>query len=149
VLLLPSALVAYVASLMTTAAHVEGGLEIDRWWAVVPSVLLVWLYGMVGWYVARTQVANRKPLGGWSVSGLALGAIFPTCAVMHAVYGWAILTGTYAVDSHGLVVDLIAVPAAIYFVAVVRALHNGSFRDWNRVSGALAAAAERADAVAA
>lgn len=148
VLVLPSAMVAYCASLVTTAAHVDGGLRVDQWWAVLPSVLLVWLYGMVGYYVIRTQIANRKPLGGWSVSGLALGAIFPTCAVMHAVYGWAILTADYAFDSHGFVVDVIAVPAAVYFVAVVRALHNGSFRDWNRVSGALAAAAERGRAAA-
>ncbi len=32
------------------------------------------------------------------------------------------------------VIDIIGVPAAIFFVLVVRALQRGTFRDWNEIS---------------
>jgi hypothetical protein len=93
--------------------------------------MLVGLYGAIGYFLARTQLANRKPLGGWSLSGLALAVVFPTCALMHGVYALYALSGKYALDYHGFVIDWLAVPAAMYFLWVVHGLYKGTFRDWN------------------
>ncbi|MGI9081006.1 MAG: hypothetical protein ACR2FZ_01825 [Thermoleophilaceae bacterium] len=105
--------------------------------SAMPNLLLVLVYSVVGFYLVRTQLANRKPLGGWSVSGIALAVIFPTCALMHGAYAYYVSTGRYAADSHGLVVDWLAVPAGIYFVWVVQALYRGTFRDWNSTGRAV------------
>jgi hypothetical protein len=98
---------------------------------ITPNVLLLFLYGLIGYYLLRTQLNNRRVTGGWSLSGLTLTAVFPTCGVMHAVFATYAISGSYAVEGHGLVIDWLAVPAAIYFVWVVRALHLGTFADWN------------------
>lgn len=109
-------------------------LDADRLPYVLANILLVPLYAMVSYYVTRTQIANHRPLGGWSVSGLCLAVIFFSCAVMHAVGALYTLSTQYDLDPHGITIDLLGVPAAIYFVSVVRALHRGTFRDWNRVA---------------
>jgi len=103
--------------------------------AVTPNILLIAIYGMIGYYLARTQIANRRPLGGFSVSGLALAVIFPTCALMHAVYAYYSLTGRYGVVAHTTTIDWLAVPAGVYFLWVVQALYRGSYRDWNSARG--------------
>ena len=51
---------------------------------------------------------------------------------MHAVFAAYTLSGLYPLDIHTRVIDLLAVPAAVYFVWVVQALYRGTFRDWNR-----------------
>jgi hypothetical protein len=99
---------------------------------VAPNILLVGIYSMIGYFLIRTQVANRRPLGGWSVSGLALALIFPTCAVMHAVYAYYALTRGYPIALGGAAIDWLAVPAGLYFLWVVHALYRGEFLDWNR-----------------
>ena len=106
----------------------------------LPNLLLVGVYSAIGFYLVRTQLANRRPLGGWSVSGVALALIFPTCALMHGAYAYYVTTGQYGADVHGLVVDWLAVPAGVYFVWVVQALYRGTFRDWNSTGRALPAA---------
>ena len=98
----------------------------------VPSMLLVVLYLVIGYYLTRTQLANRRPLGGWSLSGLSLAIVFPTCAAMHAVFAAYTLSGLYPLDIHTLVIDCWRCPRRIYFVWVVQALYRGTFRDWNR-----------------
>jgi hypothetical protein len=120
----------YVTALVAAALDV-GPLDFGRVADAIPNLLLVVIYCAIGWFLARTQVANRRPLGGWSVSGLALAIIFPTCAAMHAVYALYTLSGRYGPDVHGLGVDLLAVPAGLYFLWVVRALYRGTFADWN------------------
>ncbi|MBA2440359.1 MAG: hypothetical protein H0V50_06760 [Thermoleophilaceae bacterium] len=105
--------------------------------SALPNLLLVVVYSVIGFYLVRTQLANRRPLGGWSVSGVALAVIFPTCALMHGAYAYYVITGRYADDGHGLAVDWLAVPAGIYFVWVVQALYRGTFRDWNSTGRAL------------
>jgi hypothetical protein len=110
--------------------------------AALPLVVLSALYLVVAFYVGRTQLANRRPLGGWSLSGVALFVIFPTCAAMHGMTAWATATGRFAHDGHMLAVTLVGIPATVYFVAVVRALQRGSFRDWNRAPAMLAATRE-------
>jgi hypothetical protein len=99
---------------------------------LTPNILLLAVYGLIGYYLLRTQLGNRAPLGGWSVSGLALTLVFPTCALMHAVFAVYATAGRYDVDWHGLVIDWLSVPAAIYFVWVVRSLYLSAFADWNQ-----------------
>jgi hypothetical protein len=95
-------------------------------------------YSMVAWPLLRTQFRRRVALGGWSLSGLSLSAIFPTCALMHLAYAFSA-----AGDVHSKVVDVWGVPASLYFLAVVRALYRDSIVDWNRrpLVGALRPAA--------
>jgi hypothetical protein len=133
---LPTLIGMYVTAVVA-AALATGS---PRWGALpqlAPNLLLVVLYAMVAFYVSRTQIHNRRPLGGWSLSGLSLAVIFWTCSVMHGIYALYTLNGRYGFDVHGFGIDVLAVPAAIYFVAVVRALYRGTFRDWNTVSRAL------------
>jgi hypothetical protein len=110
--------------------------------SALPNLLLVVVYSAIGFYLVRTQLANRRPLGGWSVSGVALALIFPTCALMHGAYAYYVTTGQYGADVHGLAVDWLAVPAGIYFVWVVQALYRGTFRDWNSTGRAVPGANE-------
>jgi hypothetical protein len=98
---------------------------------LVPNVLLLGLYGVIGYYLLRTQLANHRSLGGWSLSGLSLSVVFPTCGLMHAFSVVYASSGRYDVDVHGLTIDWLAVPGAVYFLWVVRALHHGAFSDWN------------------
>lgn len=139
---LPTIFGMYVTALVAAALQ-AGAPDWGRLPEALPNLLLVGIYGMVAFYVTRTQIANRRPLGGWSVSGVSLGMIFWTCATMHATYALYGMTGRYGFDIHGFVVDVLAVPSGLYFLGVVRALFRGTFRDWNRVSRALDSAAER------
>jgi hypothetical protein len=91
------------------------------------NLMLFVNYLIVGVLVLRTQLARRPGLGGWSVSGLALGGVFVTCGVAHLVAGLATPT-----DWHTLLFDVAGVPFSIYFLWVVRSLHRNSLRDWNR-----------------
>jgi len=117
--------------LITTAAFavIRGPGEIGP--RVTPNLLLLGVYVLIGYYLLRTQLTNRGPTGGWSVSGLALTIVFPTCALMHAVFALYVTSGRYTADVHGLMIDWLSVPAAIYFVWVVRSLYLGAFGDWN------------------
>jgi hypothetical protein len=138
VLALPTVLAMYLTALVAAALGV-GGLTFDasNLPLILPNLMLVVFYGAIGYFLARTQLANHKPLGGWSLSGLALTVVFPTCALMHAVYALYGASGTYAPDIHGLGIDLVAVPAAAYFLWVVQGLYRGTFRDWNGVPPAV------------
>ena len=106
---------------------------------MTPNILLVWLYLLIGWHLLRTQLANRPGFGGWSVSGVSLTAVFPTCAVMHAAWLVYAVTGTYDVDPHGIVIDWLSVPASVYFLWVVRSLQLGTRSDWNQREPSIAA----------
>ena len=95
--------------------------------SVAANSLLFVNYLIVGVLVLRTQLARRPGLGGWSVSGLAMGGVFVTCGVSHLVAGLAT-----PADWHTLLFDVPGVPFSIYFLWVVRSLHRNSLRDWNR-----------------
>lgn len=127
----------YVVIVAAAAALIggSGGALTPR---VVPNILLVGAYITIGVYLLRTQLANRPLLGGWSLSGLALALLFFTCAAMHLAWVSYALTGRYDVDGHGLVIDWLSLPAALYFLWVVRSLYLGSLRDWNRSATGLA-----------
>jgi hypothetical protein len=120
---------------MVAAAIGVGGASPQELSVVLPNPMLVVLYSAIGYYLIRTQLSNRRSLGGWSVSGLALSIVFPTCAAMHGIYAFYLLTGHYAFDIHGAVIDWIAVPAAVYFLWVVQSLYRGTFHDWNGAPG--------------
>jgi len=91
------------------------------------NLFVVVTYGMVGWYLVATQVRRYVLDRSWSLSGLSLGAVFPTCAAMHLI-----LALTNGHDAATLGFDLLGVPASIYFLWVVRRLHTNSVIDWNR-----------------
>ena len=97
-------------------------------------------YAMVGWYLGDTQIRRYVSTRSWSLSGLALTAVFPSCAAMHLI-----LALTSSQETGTLLFDLIGVPASVYFLWVVRQLHADSAIDWNRrpLAG-LAAAPSRA-----
>lgn len=130
VLALPTALGIYLTAVIASILS-GGSMAIRNPAAALPNALLVAIYGVIGYYLIRTQVSNRRPLGGWSVSGLALAVIFPTCALMHAVYGYYVLTGQYGLSTHTTFIDMLAVPGGLYFLWVVQALYRGTYRDWN------------------
>ncbi|MBV9310144.1 MAG: hypothetical protein JOZ73_04900 [Solirubrobacterales bacterium] len=131
VVALPTVFAVYLTAVI--AAVIARGVAAPTELALVaPNLVLVAIYSLIGYFLIRTQLANRLPLGGWSVSGLALALIFPTCAVMHAVYAYYAVAGHYPVMLGGLGIDWLAVPAGAYFLWVVYSLYRGQFLDWNR-----------------
>ncbi|MGH2785396.1 MAG: hypothetical protein ACRDJ1_09040 [Actinomycetota bacterium] len=130
VLAIPSLAGVYVTGLIAASIAIAGaGFAFKA--TIVPNAMLVILYCAIGYFLTRTQLRNREPLGGWSVSGLSLAVIFPTCAFMHGVFFLYSGIGQYAHDVHGFAIDWLAVPAAAYFLWVVRGLYIDALRDWN------------------
>ena len=103
----------------------------------IANVFVTVTYGMVGWYLGDCQVRRYLTNGVWSLSGVSLSGVFFTCALMHLV------DATMHGDSGMLFFDLLGIPASIYFLWVVKLVHNDSVMDWNRrtVVGAAAAPA--------
>lgn len=103
----------------------------------VANMFVTVTYGMVGWYLADQQVRRRLASGAWSLSGVALTGVFFTCAQMH------LIDATTRGNGLMLIFDLIGIPASVYFLRVVKQLHNDSVMDWNRrpLVGAAAAPA--------
>lgn len=129
----PRLTIVYAAVIVAAVPFVlRDGLRVDP--RVTPSLLLVGLYTMVGYYLLRTQLHRHRTVGGWSTSGVALTAVFPTCAVMHLAWVSYAMAGAYDVDWHLLAIDWLSVPAAVYFLWVVRALSLGTLSDWNRTT---------------
>lgn len=128
----PALSVGYLVVLMAASASLVGGRDLEAATSIVANVLLVGVYMAIGWFIVRTQLRNHPLIGGWSVSGLCLSAIFPTCALMHGVWAVYALRGTYHQDIHGGVIDWLSVPAALYFLWVVRRLYRDSLWDWNQ-----------------
>lgn len=123
VALAPVAAGAYVAMFLSWTA----GSGADPWRlpsVMTPNVLLVGIYMAIGYFLLRTQLRNHPSTGGWSLSGLSLTAVFPTCAAMHAVWVVYAGAGRYHHDIHGFVIDWLAVPAGLYFLWVVRGLYR-------------------------
>ena len=121
----------YVLALVGAAFAVGSNLHFRA--QFVPNVLLIGTYGAISWVLIRTQLQNRAAMGGWSVSGLSLSAVFPTCALMHAVFALNVARGVDLGDIHGLFVDWLSVPASLYFLWVVHGLYRESLQDWNSV----------------
>lgn len=104
----------------------RGGIDFTS--PVVLANLWVTLtYGMVGWYLTDTQIRRYVAHRTWSLSGLSLSAVFPTCAAMHLILA---LSGN--ADTATLPFDLLGVPTSIYFLWIIKRLHMDSVVDWNR-----------------
>ena len=111
------------ATLWEALRHAAGdGVDLR---ALLPNADPVRQLRLVGIFTARTQLARRPLLGGWSLSGVAMSGVFLTCALSHLVAG--LLT-----RRAGGVLDHLGVPASFYFLWAVYRLHRDSTRDWNR-----------------
>lgn len=138
---LPLVSAAYVAVVLTAAQRVlvDAGGFLPR---TIPNLLLVVLYAAIGALLLHTQVRNHQVTGRWSVSGLSLGLVMSTCAVMHGVFVAYATDGRYDLDWHGFAIDVVGVPAAAYFLWVTFALTRGWLRDWNEPEAEVPATAD-------
>lgn len=129
---LPSLSGVYVTALIAVSFGVlsTNGTQYNS--LIAPSALLLMLYGTIGYFLVRTQLRNHQHEGGWSVSGITLGVVFPTCGLMHAMHAMYATAGLYRIDNVQIVIDWLSVPAAIYFLWVVRGLYLDALEDWNR-----------------
>ena len=127
---LPFVGVAYVVVLVATAVPVlMHPVHVTS--LVIVNLTLLVIYMAIGSFLLRTQLRNHPSLAGWSVSGVSLTAVFPTCALMHAVWAVYALSGKYHFDVQGAYIDWLSIPAALYFLWVIRGLYRDSLRDWN------------------
>jgi hypothetical protein len=94
---------------------------------VLPNLVLFVNYVVVGVLVRRTQIARRPLLGGWSLSGVAMAGVFPSCGISHLAAGLSV-----PADVHMLLFDLPGVPASLFFLWVVSRVHADSLAGWNR-----------------
>ncbi len=126
----PTALATYTAAIIAAAMWKVGPAEAFSA-RVVPNLMLVVLYSAIGYVLLRTQLRMHPVTGGWSVSGVSLALVMYTCALMHAVFALYANSGAYVLDWHQASIDIVAVPAAAYFLWVTYALYQGWLRDWN------------------
>lgn len=143
----PTAAAVYVTALVAAVVGVPG-LTLRLSTIASANAALVLIYLAIAWFLVCTQLRNRRPMRGWSLSGLLLSSLFSTCAVMHAVLAVYYLSGTYEADVHGYITASLSIPAGLYFLWVVRGLYRDSLRDWNRVSAQTPAAASASAAPA-
>jgi PAS domain S-box-containing protein len=113
---------AYVTTLIVIialgpAAHHFQAIE-------VPNLLLMLLYTAIGWLLLRTSVLSFFSTGSWSLSAVCLAFIFPTCAITHGMFAYYVARGAYHHTVITLIIDILAVPAAIYFLLVVNAFYR-------------------------
>lgn len=121
---------------LATGATTEAGIDFASL-TFVTNMFVTVTYGMVGWYLADCQVRRYLANGVWSLSGVALTGVFFTCAQMH------LIDATTRDGGLMLFFDLLGIPASVYFLWVVKLVHNDSVTDWNRrpLVGAAAAPA--------
>ena len=125
---LPGLLAAATGATVLGAAQAAGAPDGAAAWAgLLADGFLAAAYLVTGLIVLRTQLARRPGLGGWSVSGVAMGGVFLTCGVSHLAAGL-----TTPAELHTLAFDLPGVPAAAFFLWVVYQLNRRSLNDWNR-----------------
>ena len=138
---------AIIAGLLLTGARLHGLF-------VLSNVVLIASYLAVGWYILSTQVTRYPRTRTWSLSGVALGFVFPTCALMHAAHvlsghAYKVSEATAGTAGHVhdtllasashthwapalVVLDTIGIPASVWFLVVVRRLYHQGMSDWNR-----------------
>lgn len=121
---LPCAAAAALGATLWEAFRHTGDVDLR---SLLPNVVLGVNYALVGLFTARTQLARRPVLGGWSLSGVAMSGVFITCGVSHLLAG--LLTGAHVWN---VALDNLGVPASMYFLWAVHRLHRSSLRDWNR-----------------
>jgi hypothetical protein len=134
--------VVYAAAVVAASVVLLVRRPITTEWALVANAALVVIYLAIGYFLTRTQLRRRPAMSGWSVSGVSLSGVFPTCALMHGIFAVYAMSGVYQHDIHGITIDWLSVPAGIYFLWVVRRLYQDSLRDWNDGPGAVIPAAD-------
>ena len=134
---LPTLAVVYLVAVTASALAVLARGPLTFHWSLISNAALVVLYCAIGYFLLRTQLRKRPAMSGWSVSGLSLSIVFPTCALMHGIFAIYAMAGTYQHDIHGITIDWLSVPAGLYFLWVVRGLYRDSLRDWNDGPGAV------------
>lgn len=128
---LPFLAVLYFVAVLTAGLVITGGgVQVTN--MTTTNAMLLGIYMAIGWFLLRTQLANRTAMGGWSVSGICLSGVFATCALMHAVWAVYDTSGRYHFDVHGFVIAAVSVPAGLYFLWVVRSLYRDAIADWNQ-----------------
>jgi hypothetical protein len=123
---LPCVVAAALGAALWESLRHAAALEVDLR-SLIPNLFLGVNYLLVGLFTARTQLARRPVLGGWSLSGVAMSGVFVTCGAAHLIAG--LLTEAHA---WSVTLDNIGVPASFYFLWAVHRLHRSSLRDWNR-----------------
>ena len=113
------------AGLATRAPAMASGIDFTSI-TFAANLFVTVTYGMVGWYLADSQVRRYLANGAWSLSGIALTGVFFTCAQMH------LIDATTRGDNVMLIFDLIGIPVSVYFLWVVKLVYNDSVTDWNR-----------------
>ncbi len=121
----PPQLLCTALGLRAGAAATGAGFDIACV-TLAANLFVVVTYGMVGWYLADCQVRRYAAEGSWSLSGVALSGVFFSCAFMHLIYA------TTEAHAAALPFDLLGIPASIYFLWIVKRVHNDSVVDWNR-----------------
>ena len=95
--------------------------------ALLPNLILFANYSLVGYFTARTQLARRPLLDGWSLSGVAMSGVFLTCALSHLVAG--LMTGRTRPACSS---TTSACPRRSTSCGPSTASTSDSERDWNR-----------------
>ncbi|MGH2771747.1 MAG: hypothetical protein ACRDIU_01205 [Actinomycetota bacterium] len=145
ILALPTVAGIYVTAMVAAMIGTGGPMEFAM--PLLPNVGLFVVYMMIGYFLLKTQLTAHRGAGGWSLSGLSLTGVFPTCAIMHGLYIFYATRGLYENDIHTLLIDFIGVPAGIYFLWVVRRLYLQSLPDWNQKGKVRVAHRRAAEAV--
>jgi hypothetical protein len=120
------AMTAFAGATLWEALRHAAAMDVDLR-SLMPNLVLFANYTLVGYFTARSQVARRPLLDGWSLSGTSMAGVFFTCAVSHLVAG--LLT---AASGAGVLFDNVGVPASIYFMWATYRLSRDSAQDWNR-----------------
>lgn len=95
-------------------------LSLEPWWHYFPLMVTAAAFAYVAvrlWGQARTDYAAR---GYWSLSGLALAAVFATCANVHLVQAFNIMRGFTPTYTHTHVIEWVTATTAIAWVMLVR-----------------------------
>jgi hypothetical protein len=123
---IPALMTALAGAICWEAVRHARSMDVDLR-SLIPNLILFVNYSLVGYFTARTQLARRPLLDGWSLSGTAMAGVFTTCALSHLVAG--LVTGS---NPAGVMFDNLGVPTSIYFMWAVYRLNKDSERDWNR-----------------
>jgi hypothetical protein len=83
---IPALMTAVAGAICWEALHHATTMDVDLR-VLIPNLFLFVNYSLVGYFTARTQLARRPLLDGWSLSGTAMAGVFATCALSHLVAG--------------------------------------------------------------
>lgn len=125
----------FVVSLVSIlVANIAGAIAIGATitLALLPNFLLLVVYVAIAVTAGATQLHNQHSTGQWSLAGTSLTGVFITCAAMHAAWIMYVATGVYQVHGHLYVIDLLGIPAGVYFLWVIHGLARGDLGDWNQ-----------------